>query len=106
MSSLSDGFSALGFLGSSLGALEPAELFKRVLFGHWSGKLFQTEVWNQATLALSIGVALVTAGLLLLEQRAKRLGVSIPEKAARRVGIAITVVSFLLYFDFFNPNTR
>lgn len=82
------------------------EIFNRILFGHWPGKLFQSDNFNQFTLFLSIGVALIAAGLLLLEQRAKRMGVSISEKTARRIGIAFTVVSFLLYFDFFNPNTR
>lgn len=106
MSSLSNGFSALGLNLGSLGTAAPLELLNRVLFGHWPGKLFQTDNFNQATLFLSIGLALVTAGLLLLEQRAKRLGVRVSEKMARRIGIGLTVVSFLLYFDFFNPNTR
>jgi hypothetical protein len=78
----------------------------QVLFGHWPGKIFQSEFFHNFTIALSIGLALVAAGLLMLEQRAKRLGQPIPERTARRVGIAITVLSFLLYFDFFNPNTR
>ncbi|MEO8177190.1 MAG: hypothetical protein ABI895_00005, partial [Deltaproteobacteria bacterium] len=78
----------------------------QLLFGHWPGRFFQNELFHALTVALSIGVALVAGGLLMLEQRAKKLGQPIPERTARRFGIAITVLSFLLYFDFFNPNTR
>ena len=42
----------------------------------------------------------------MLEQRARRLGRDLPEKRCRRVGIAITVIAFLLYYDGFVPNTR
>src|SRR5262245_5149715 len=80
--------------------------FNRILFGHWEGRFFQNPFFHDFTVALSIGVALVAAGLLMLEQRAKRLGYPVPERTARRIGIVVTVFSFLLYFDFFNPNTR
>lgn len=84
----------------------PLEWLDTLLFKRWPGSALQREPFRQFCVALSIGVALLGAGLLMLEQRARRIGQPIPERVARRVGIALTVVSFLLYFDFFNPNTR
>jgi hypothetical protein len=77
-----------------------------VFFERWPGALLQRDWFEAFTVALSIGLSLVGAGLLLIEQRARRLGEPYPEKKARRIGILLTVVAFLLYFDFFNPNTR
>jgi len=77
-----------------------------VLFKPWPWKIFSRDNWNSFTTFLSIGLALAGAALLLLEQHAKRTGVKVPEQSARRIGIAFTVIGFLLYFDFFNPNTR
>ena len=36
----------------------------QVLFGHWPGKFLQSEFFHNFTIALSIGLALVSAGLL------------------------------------------
>lgn len=82
------------------------EFIDALLFKQWPGAVFQRDTFQAFTVALSIGIALVSAGLLMLEQRAKRLGYPVPERVVKRIGIALTVVSFLLYFDFFNPNTR
>jgi hypothetical protein len=81
-------------------------LFDNFLFHDWPGSVFARSSWTMVTNTLSIGLSLVVSGLLLLEQRARRLGRSLPEKGCRRVGVAISVVGFLLYFDFFVPNTR
>jgi len=86
--------------------LDLKEAFDRFMFGRWPGHFFQNDFFHNVTIGLSIGLALVAAGLLMLEQRARRLGRPVPERTARRVGIALTVICFLLYFDFFNPNTR
>jgi hypothetical protein len=81
-------------------------LFDNFLFHDWPGSIFVRSTWTATTTSLSVGLSLVVSGLLLLEQRARRLGRSLPEKRCRRVGIAITVIGFLLYFDFFVPNSR
>jgi hypothetical protein len=80
--------------------------FDNFLFRDWPGSIFTRSSWTTITNSLSVGLSLVVSGLLLIEQRARRLGRSLPEKRCRRVGVAITVVGFLLYFDFFVPNTR
>jgi hypothetical protein len=77
-----------------------------LFFQRWEGSLLSRDVFEGFTGWLSIALSLGAAGLLLLEHRAKKLGQQYPEKKARRIGIALTVVAFLLYFDFFNPNTR
>jgi hypothetical protein len=77
-----------------------------LFFQRWDGSLLSRDVFEGFTGWLSIALSLGAAGLLLLEHRAKKLGQRYPEKKARRIGIALTVVAFLLYFDFFNPNTR
>jgi hypothetical protein len=79
---------------------------KSPLFQPWPGKLLSQSYWRNFTTGMAIGLSLAGAGLLLLEQHAKRKGQPVPVKIARRIGIAFTVVGFLLYFDFFNPNTR
>jgi uncharacterized protein YjeT (DUF2065 family) len=90
-----------------LSLLRPFDgLFDNFLFHDWRGSVFARATWTTVTNSLSVGLSLVVSGLLLLEQRARRLGRSLPEKRCRRVGVAITVVGFLLYFDFFVPNTR
>ncbi len=94
-----------GHLASALAA-GPAAFLDSMFFERWPGFILQRDQFKNFTVGLSIGISLVAAGLLMLEQRARRLGEPIPERVARRVGIVLTVVSFLLYFDFFNPNTR
>jgi hypothetical protein len=42
----------------------------------------------------------------MLEARAKKLGERLSERTTKRIAIGLTAVSFLLYFDFFNPNVR
>jgi hypothetical protein len=81
-------------------------LFDNFLFRNWPGRVFERSNWNGVTNALSMGLSLGVGALLLVEQRARRLGASLPEKLCRRIGLAITVMGFLLYFDFFVPNTR
>ncbi len=93
------------FASNTLG-IDPTEWLNTLFFKRWPGYAFQRDQFQNFTTFLSIGIALVAAGLLMLEQRAKRIGHPVPERTARRIGIVLTVVSFLLYFDFFNPNTR
>lgn len=92
---------------SLLTALGPFDwLFDNFLFRPWPGRIFARSTWQGVTNSLSIGLSLSVSALVLLEQRARRLGAGPPERQRRRIGIAITVVAFLLYFDFFVPNTR
>jgi hypothetical protein len=81
-------------------------LFESFLFRPWPGTLFVRSTWAAITDSMSIGLALVASGLLLLDQRARRLGRGLSEPRCRRLGIAVTVMGFLLYYDFFVPNTR
>jgi hypothetical protein len=81
-------------------------LFDNFLFHSWPGRIFMRSNWEGVTNALSMGLSLTVSALLLVEQRARRLGAALPEKQCRRLGLAITAFAFLLYFDFFVPNTR
>lgn len=81
-------------------------MFDNFLFHSWPGAFFARNNWESFTNGVAIGLSLITSALLLLEQRARRLGVKVPERQQRRIGILLTAVGFLLYFDFFNPNTR
>lgn len=85
---------------------DPLSVLDGVLFKRWPGAVFQRDAFRNFTVAVSIGISLVAAGLWMLEQRAKRLGQPVSPRKAKAIGITLTVVSFLLYFDFFNPNTR
>jgi hypothetical protein len=88
----------------SLGPFD--RLFDNFLFHDWPGRIFARGSWTMITNTLSIGLSLTASGLLLLEQRARRLGRSLPEKPCRRAGVVLSMLGFLLYFDFFVPNTR
>jgi hypothetical protein len=87
-------------------AADPLGFLNKVLFETWPGRFLQRDFFSNFTVGVSIGVSLTAAGLLMLEQRAKRIGHPVPERTAKWFGISLTVISFLLYFDFFNPNTR
>jgi len=81
------------------------------LFTPWSFKIggtdiFSNENYSRTMLFFRIGFALVAAGLLLIEARARKLGERLPEKTLKRIGIAFAIVGFLAYFDFGNPNVR
>lgn len=106
------GISDLG-ISQSVDSFLPdlGSIFGDIFFKPWKLEIFGKNVFARDrfrgfTDFLAIGISLIAAGLLLLEMRAKKLGTPVPERFARRVGIGMTVVSFFLYFDFFNPNTR
>jgi hypothetical protein len=86
--------------------VDPSAWLDKLLFSSWPGSVLSRDVFRNITVGLSIGISLFAAGLLMLEQRAKRIGYRVPERLAKWIGIGLTVVSFFLYFDFFNPNTR
>jgi hypothetical protein len=81
------------------------------LFHTWSftflGKdIFAHDFFETFMRNFRIGFALVAAGLLIIEWRAKRLGEKLPDKITKRILWAFGIVGFLCYFDFFNPNVR
>jgi hypothetical protein len=81
------------------------------LFHTWSFQflgrdIFAHDNWQQGMEFFRIGLALVAAGLLLIEARARRFGEQLSERTVKRIGIAFSILGFLAYFDFFNPNVR
>jgi hypothetical protein len=81
------------------------------LFHTWSFQIGSRDVfahdnWESGMVFFKIGLALVSAGLLLIEARAAKLGERLSERTVKRLSIVFTVLGFLAYFDFFNPNTR
>src|SRR5262245_13220185 len=84
----------------------PDWLFDNFLFGSWPGSWLGRNVFSAFTTSLSIGMSLTASGLFMLAERARRLGRPVPERWERGVCVALTVLSFFVYYDFFNPNTR
>jgi len=84
----------------------PDWLFDNFLFGLWPGSWLGRNVFSAFTTSLSIGMSLAASGLFMLAERARRLGRPVPERWERGVCVALTALSFLVYYDFFNPNTR
>jgi hypothetical protein len=89
-----------------MSAALPDWLFENFLFSTWPGRWLQGGPWEQFSTALSIALSLGASGLWMLEERARRIGHHVPERLSKAVGTGIAVLSFLVYFDFFNPNTR
>jgi hypothetical protein len=96
------GASALG--GASFGPLD--FLFQPWTFRVGGENVFSKEIWSNFMDFFRIGLALVTAGLLLVEARARRLGERLSARATKRIAVGLTVLGFLAYYDFFNPNVR
>jgi hypothetical protein len=84
----------------------PDWLFDNLFFRHWPGEWLAANTFGQLMTSLSIGLSLGASALFLLEQRLRRLGRPLSERLARAVWLSLSVLSFLIYFDFFNPNTR
>ena len=72
----------------------------------WDSPLFARDNWKELMFGLRVALGLGGALLLMAEVRARRLGVAPRERTMRRIGIALTALAFLCYFDFFNPNVR
>ncbi len=84
----------------------PDWVFDNSLFHPWPGRWLANGAFRQYTITLSIGLSLGGSALFMLEQRARRLGRPFSRRVQRAACIALTALSFLVYFDFFNPNTR
>lgn len=72
----------------------------------WQSKLFDRDTWNSLTFGLRMVLTLGGAMMLLYWWRARKLGEKFREKSLRNIGIVMMVLSFGVYFDFFNPNVR
>jgi len=81
------------------------------LFQTWSFKvggkdIFAHDDFQRFMDWFKMGLALVAAGLLLLQARAKKLGERLPDQTLKRIYIGATLLGFITYFDFGNPNVR
>jgi hypothetical protein len=75
----------------------------------WSWAPLSQNRWNAFMKGFRVALTLITAGLLMYEWRAQKLGEDIPNKGwlgKRSIAIILTVLGFGAYYDFGNPNTR
>lgn len=84
----------------------PEWVFDNFLFKPWPGRWFAADNWRQLTIGLSITLSVGASALFMLEQRARRIGYRPSERLCRAVGVGLTLTACLVYFDFWNPNTR
>jgi hypothetical protein len=82
------------------------EKLKSFLFEPWQGEWLVRDKFEDLSYGFAIALALGTAALLIVEVFARRAGFRIPKKVVAGVGITITLLGFLSYFGFFNPNVR
>jgi hypothetical protein len=87
-------------------SLLPEGVFDGLLFRPWPGRWLANGNWSAFCVSLSIGLSLGASALFMLDERLRRLGRPISPRLSRAVCVALTALSFLVYFDFFNPNTR
>src|SRR6185436_18340376 len=74
--------------------------------GFWDYPWFEREAWKDAMFGLRVILSLGGALALIAMARAKPLHALPRERTLRRLGILVTAIAFLSYFDFFNPNVR
>jgi hypothetical protein len=84
----------------------PGWVFDNFLFRPWPGRWLQSGNWSQFTTGLSLSLSLGASALFMLDERARRLGRPASRRVRRAVCCTLIALSFLVYFDFFNPNTR
>ncbi|HWA74961.1 MAG TPA: hypothetical protein VG937_21615 [Polyangiaceae bacterium] len=72
----------------------------------WSNPIFEKDSWEAFTKGFRIFLAMAGALLLIYEIRARRMGEHIPERTRRRFAYLLTALSFAVFHDFGNPNTR
>src|SRR6187402_1572658 len=76
------------------------------LFEKWEADVFEKERWRQTMVFVRITLSVLGALFLMYELRARKMRVRVPVRFRKRLAIAMTVIGFLTYFDFFNPNVR
>ncbi|MEY4549147.1 MAG: hypothetical protein RL685_5342 [Pseudomonadota bacterium] len=84
----------------------PDWVFENFLFRPVPGRWLAAGPWRQFVTGFCIALPLLASGLLLLEQRARRLERAVSPRLVRTLCWAFSGLAFLAYFDFFNPNTR
>ncbi len=72
----------------------------------WDNRMFQTEQWDGIILFIRLVLALGGAFFLVYEARARKLGEPLRKRTIRRWALALSVVAFFSYFDFYNAHTR
>ena len=72
----------------------------------WDNDIFSHDNWEATMRFIRLVLTMGGALLLIAEARAHRLGYHISERTKKRFAIGVTVIAFLTYFDFFNPNVR
>jgi hypothetical protein len=82
------------------------EWLNQWLFKPWPGHWLERDQFEDILYGTGVGIALITAGLLIVEQFVRRAGVKINAGTVKWLCIGLTVVGFLNYFGYFNPNTR
>ncbi len=92
--------------GGTSAAAALSSLFDNPLFTHWQNAVFEKRSWEGIMCFVRITLTLGGALLLLYEMRARRLGQPVSKRTVKQVALIMTVLGFLTYFDFFNPNTR
>ncbi len=76
------------------------------LFEKWEGEMFEKQNWKRTMVFMRISLSVLGAIFLMYEMRARKLKVRLSLRTRKQLAIAMTVVAFLTYFDFFNPNVR
>jgi hypothetical protein len=76
------------------------------LYEHWDGPWFEKDTWEKLMKGLRVTLTMAGALFLVYEVRARRLQERVKERFRKRLAFLMTALAFLVYFDFFNPNTR
>ncbi len=71
-----------------------------------SKRLCDKDQFEGFLLFVRVALPVTAALLLILAERARRMGEKVSKKTQKRIAIAFTIVAFCAYFDFFNPSTR
>ncbi len=72
----------------------------------WKAQLFERQTWESLTFLLRMVLTLGGGMLILFWWRARRVGKGFRERTAKRIAMGMIVLSYFVYFDFFNPNVR
>ncbi len=91
---------------ASLAAADSESWLSRLFFHRWDGALLQRNNFENFLYGFGVALALITAGLIVVEQVLRRVGFKVSRQTAAKFCMALTALGFLSYFGFFNPNTR
>ncbi|MDX2054036.1 MAG: hypothetical protein SFV15_16670 [Polyangiaceae bacterium] len=96
------------WLGVGLGVIAGIALFvaPESVFDVVNKQLCAKDKFELFLLRVRVGLPVTAAVLLILAERARRLGTKVPRATQKRVAIVFSIIAFFAYFDFFNPSTR